>query len=117
MNPATLHFAMLRSAAILVPAAQRTDWLAEWRSELWHIRRDPHGVNLTGFCMGAFRDALWLRRDDPSPDRFSLSTESPVRCLGWLAALGVFCVAFGLFAASRAQCVAFLPVSAKSGDA
>jgi hypothetical protein len=96
MNPATLHFAMLRSAAILVPAAQRADWLAEWRSELWHIRRDPHGVNLTAFCMGAFRDALWLWRDDPCPDRFSLSAESPGLCLAWLAALGVACLGLGL---------------------
>jgi hypothetical protein len=91
-----LHFAMLRSAAMLVPAAQRTDWLAEWLSELWHIRRDPHGANLTAFCMGAFRDAFWLWGDDPSPDRFSLSIESPGRCLGWLAAMGAFCFALGL---------------------
>ena len=109
MNPATLQYAMLRSAAILVPAAQRTDWLAEWLSELWHIRRDPHAMNLTAFCMGAFRDAFWLWRDDPSPDRFSLSTESPVRCLGWLAALGIFCVAVGLLLpAMRTVLLSFL---------
>jgi hypothetical protein len=96
MNSAALHIAILRSAAILVPVAQRADWLAEWRSELWHIRRDPQGVNLTAFCMGAFRDAFWLWRDDPSPERFSLSTESPGRCLGWLAATAMACLALGL---------------------
>jgi hypothetical protein len=76
-----------------VPETQRSDWLAEWRSELWHVRRDSHGQNVTAFCMGAFRDAFWLWRDDPSPDRYSCLIESPARCLSLLAALGAVCVA------------------------
>ena len=92
----TLHDAMLRGAAVLVPAEQRTDWLAEWRAELWHAQRDSHGLNPTAFCMGAFRDAFWLWRDDPCPDRFSLAAESPARCLAWLSTLGALLLVIGL---------------------
>jgi hypothetical protein len=88
MSPAAFHLAILRSAALLVPESQRTDWLTEWRSELWHVQRDSREVNVTAFCMGAFRDAFWLWRDDPSPDRYALFAESPARCLALLAALG-----------------------------
>jgi len=91
MNPAAFHLAILRSAALLVPEARRTVWLAEWRSELWHVGRDSLGVSATAFCMGAFWDAFWLRRDDPSPDRYALFAESPARCLALLAALGAVC--------------------------
>ncbi len=116
MSPATFHFAILRCAAALVPAEQRTDWLAEWRSELWHIRRDSHGTNVGAFCMGAFRDAYWLRRNVPIgsgsllqldapptpegiesfPDQGVAALSSPVRCLGWLATLGALCLVVGL---------------------
>ncbi|MES1257868.1 MAG: hypothetical protein ABUS51_05545 [Acidobacteriota bacterium] len=103
MITADFHLAILRSAAVLVPATQRADWLAEWRSELWHVRREPHGLNVTAFCMGAFRDAFWLWRDDPCPDRPSLFGESPGRCLWLLAALGAICVvAAFLLPAARA---------------
>jgi hypothetical protein len=96
MSPARFHLAILRSASVLVPKAQRTDWLAEWRSELWHVRRDPHGLNVTAFCMGAFRDAYWLWRDDPAPDRYAPFAESPARCLSMLTALGAFCFVVAL---------------------
>jgi hypothetical protein len=91
MSPTAFHLAILRSAALLVPEAQRTDWLAEWRSELWHVRRDSRRVSATAYCMGAFRDAFWLWRDDPSPDHYALFAESPARCLALLAALGALC--------------------------
>jgi hypothetical protein len=90
---AAFHRAILQSAALLVPETQRSDWLAEWRAELWHVQRDPHGQNVTAFCMGAFRDAFWLWRDDPCPDGPSLFMESPARCLSLLATLGALCVA------------------------
>jgi len=116
MTPAAFHRAILRIAAVLVPETQRPDWLGEWRSELWHIRRDPHGQNrnITAFCMGAFRDAFWLRRNGPNisqhgilclngpatpegiesfPDQGEPLLSSPVWCLSWLAALGVLCAA------------------------
>ncbi len=96
MSPAAFHLAILRSAAVLVPETQRADWLAEWRSELWHVRRDPGGQNVTAFCMGAFKDAFWLRREDPCPDRQRFFVESPARCLSLLAALGALCFAAAL---------------------
>jgi hypothetical protein len=88
---------MLRCAAVLVPETQRSDWLAEWRSELWHVRRDPRGQNVTAFCMGAFQDAFWLWRDKPCPDRHSLFLASPARCLSLLAALGALGVVAAFF--------------------
>jgi hypothetical protein len=117
MSPAAFHRAILRSAAFLVPESQRRDWLAEWRSELWHVRRDPRGWNVAAFCMGAFRDAFWLWRHGPNPgpgsflqldvqappagiESFSDSGEpvlsSPVRCLSILAGLGMLCVVAAL---------------------
>lgn len=89
---AAFHLAILRCAALLVPETQRAEWLREWRSELWHVRRAPRGQNVTAFCMGAFRDAFWLRCDDRCPDRSSLFIESPARCLSLLAALSALCV-------------------------
>jgi hypothetical protein len=117
MSPAVFHRAILRSAAVLVPEAQRADWLAEWRSELWHVRRDPHGRNVTAFCMGAFRDAFWLWRTGPNlgahgvfhlnaaatpagiesfPDQGVPALSSPLHCLSWLAAIGALGAAIAL---------------------
>lgn len=113
MSPAAFHRALLRIASYMVPGTSRTDWLAEWRSELWHVRRDPHGMNVAAFCLGAFRDAFWLRRNGPNhssedilrlnvpatpegiksfPDEGEPALSSPVRCLSFLAALGALCV-------------------------
>ena len=58
----TLPLAILRTAALLVPGESRAEWLAEWRSELWYV----HG-NTAAFCAGAFRDALWVRRNRRGP--------------------------------------------------
>ncbi len=96
MNLAALHLAILRSASVLVPETQRADWLAEWRSELWYVERDPRGQSVTAFCAGAFRDAYWLWRDDPGPGRYSLLTESPAHCLALLAVLGAICFGIAL---------------------
>jgi hypothetical protein len=109
MSPAAFHLAILRSAALLVPEAQRIDWLAEWRSELWHVRRDPRGLNVTAFCMGSFRDAFWLWRDDPSPDRYALFAESPARCLALLAALGAICFVIALLLPAARHGLVYLP--------
>lgn len=54
--PRALHTAILRNAALLVPASARAEWLAEWSAELWYVDRDA-----TAFCLGSFRDALSLR--------------------------------------------------------
>jgi hypothetical protein len=74
-----VHNAILRNAALLVPAAERAEWLAEWRAELCYVDHDA-----TAFCLGSLRDALWLRRNGPSLDR-TLSMDSPLRCVLLLA--------------------------------
>jgi hypothetical protein len=63
---------LLRAASLLAPAGQRAEWRREWRAELWHVRR-THGPQnaiaqrddreVTAFCLGAFQDALCLRRE------------------------------------------------------
>ncbi len=81
VNSQWLQAAVLRAASLLASAGQRTAWLEEWRSELWYV--PPRRA--TRFCLGAFRDALWLRRHTPDPAKGRL--ESPLTCLAWLAAL------------------------------
>lgn len=76
-----LHFAILRSAAVLVPAPAREEWLAEWRAELWYVEHDA-----TAFCLGSYRDALWLRVKSFSARR-ALRLDSPSRCILFLAGL------------------------------
>lgn len=95
-----LHLAILRSAAILVPGLERGEWLAEWKSELWYVANtSPRGEEkATAFCLGAFRDAFWLRRNRPRPDpRKRLRLESPLRCISFLAALAGAAISFALW--------------------
>jgi len=89
-----LDRAILRSASWLVPAAQRAEWLAEWSAELCYVTRGG-----TQFCLGAYRDALWLRRDARAPvARRLYALDSPRLCLLLLAtlALGSGLLAFRL---------------------
>lgn len=93
----SVHLAILRAAALLVPIERRGEWLAEWRSELWYASqqccRKPipllgGGRSVTAFCLGSFKDALWLRRNTPrSEERVMLRLNSPVQCIAFLAAL------------------------------
>jgi hypothetical protein len=84
----TIHLAILRGAALLVPCRQRTEWLSEWRSELWYVRQSRGTKEVTAFCLGAFKDALWLRRNAPRTEARKVSRlESPVKCLLFLALL------------------------------
>ena len=88
---------ILRSAAWLVPAQERADWLAEWQAELWHVwhARDSKSrgrflgsSEVTNFCLGAFRDACWLRWNNPhSTCRRVFRTGSASRCSISLAIL------------------------------
>jgi hypothetical protein len=65
-----LHFGLLRAASLMVPGQQRAEWWREWCGELWHVRRacsELRGASqgeqeITAFCLGAFQDALCLRR-------------------------------------------------------
>ena len=97
------HLAILKSAALLVPRSYRSEWMAEWRSELWYVLQR---CNLAGhpswwkpeglfFCLGAFRDAVWLRRNNCGPRLPQrLWMQSPSRCLLSLAALATVTGAF-----------------------
>lgn len=80
-----LPLAILRTAAFLVPRRKRAEWLTEWRSELWYVRGPQ-----VSFCLGAFRDALWLRRNTaPRP-------LSPLRCCLILAMLAAASISVAL---------------------
>jgi hypothetical protein len=111
---------ILNLASVLVPPAHRAEWLAEWGAELWQI--EQAGLPGTSFCLGAFRDALWLRRNAPLPRAYgsllidcqrapvaapageSRLLDSPVRCLALLASLAAISVAmYVLFAVHRVE--------------
>jgi hypothetical protein len=88
------HLVILWTAALLVPRSCRAEWLAEWRSELWYVlqkcdragHRSWRRIEGLSFCLGAFRDAVWLRRNNCSPHlRQHLWLQSPLRCLWFLA--------------------------------
>jgi hypothetical protein len=86
-----VHCAILRSAGWLVPSDQRAEWLAEWNAELWYIRhRDERQT--TRFCVGAFQDALWLRRNRLPDARPRLHLQSPGQCLGFLSLVAAACI-------------------------
>jgi hypothetical protein len=99
----SVHFAILWAAALLVPRERRAEWLAEWRAELWYASKKC-GQELaprlggrwyiTAFCLGSFKDALWLRRNaPPSEERATLHLESPRQCIAFLAALAALSMA------------------------
>ena len=93
VNCAILHLAILRSAGLLAPRRDRDEWLAGWKSELWYVlQRSNHGAfgcwDVLCFSLGAFKDAMWLRRNNPDPDQSqTLWLQSPARCASLLAVL------------------------------
>ena len=61
--------AVLNSAALLIPTTHRTEWLMEWRGELWQVEHATAARNACRsarqcflFCLGAVPDAIELRR-------------------------------------------------------
>ncbi len=98
----SFYLLLLRLAAWLAPGEARAEWLAEWKAELWHVGRS-HGTGMAGafrggrrvtaFCLGAFPDALWLRRNGSGRRRMAawgldrMRSGSARRC-GALLALG-----------------------------
>ncbi len=90
-----MHLAILRSAAWLVPNEQRAEWLAEWNAELWYVQRSSE-LQTTSFCLGAFRDAFWLRRNRPPNAQTGLRLQSPAHCLGFLGLVATGCVLLAL---------------------
>lgn len=64
-----LERSLLRAASLITPLAQREEWIREWHSELWHMRHCAGGSAFIEseskafrFCLGAFADALEVRR-------------------------------------------------------
>ncbi len=90
-----IYFAILWSAARLVPTEERGEWFSEWSAELWHVRRSGRW-RAARFCLGSFRDARWLRRNLPADSRPWLRLDSPWRCLGFLAMALAVCVTLAL---------------------
>lgn len=86
---------ILKAASLLIPHCLRTEWFAEWNGELWYVLRTPGSPKLS-FCLGAFQDALWLRRNpccEVPPGRAWL--QSPWKTLFLLACVAA--AAAGLF--------------------
>ncbi len=120
LHTPSLHLAILRGSAWLVPIGQRGEWLAEWQAELWYAWRElgdepDRRSELTGFCLGACRDALSIRRTAPMPRTWgslriedaqvfpdlpsfgeSRLLDSPIRCLVLLAVLAAMSAAAAL---------------------
>lgn len=84
MTRELLHRGVLRAAALLAPADRRDEWMRDWQSELWYV--PPRDA--ARFCLGAFRDALWVRRNyEDAETRSPLDIESPLGCLALLATM------------------------------
>jgi hypothetical protein len=91
-----------------VPRNARSEWLQEWRSELWHVRQicsqdtaAHRQQEITSFALGAFQDALWLKRDHAaSRPRIAFRPGTPARCILTLTIATIACV---LFAYSRSS--------------
>jgi hypothetical protein len=67
-------------AGWLVPSADRREWIAEWRAELWHASACP-SRQLLASSLGAFQDAFWIRRYHPvSSERRLLRAGSASLC-------------------------------------
>ena len=83
--------AILKMAAILVPRKARAEWLEEWRAELWHVwqicnqNHGPEALHqkkeITAFSLGAFKDAIWLRRNHNSSAPQLFRPGTPSRCI------------------------------------
>lgn len=96
---APIYHVILCTASLLVPRLERKEWLTEWTSELWYLlqtcRREARystyaTTNVARFCLGAFKDAVWLRRNSPSQDgRQILWLRSSVQCIVFLTVLAL----------------------------
>lgn len=91
------HLGILRAASFLTPGPQRAEWWREWYAELWHMRKTcaPQGIvsscaqrEMTAFCLGAFQDALCLRRHSwKKPPPLLAFRGSATQCVVGLALL------------------------------
>lgn len=91
----TVQLAILWCAARVVPSSERAEWLAEWSAELWYVKKEG-SRQATGFCLGAFQDAVALRCYSPANPRTVWRLETPVQCLGFLGLLVTACTLLAL---------------------
>lgn len=91
-----VHRAILGAAALLVPRSERKEWLTEWESELWCLLKGHHcNVRFSRlyafrFCLGSFKDAIWMRRNNLNPTGSdSIWLRSPLQCLTFLSAMAL----------------------------
>ena len=105
MSGQWLPYTILRASSLVVPYDQRTEWVAEWRSELWYIPR--HRSTL--FCLGAFRDAFCLRRNLAELEHLGAAKrarsplQSPLTCLAFLATFAALSILIALHLTSLSQ--------------
>jgi len=71
------------TTSLVLPRPERNEWTREWRAELHHIvGRGISPKVCIAFALGAFPDALWIRRHSR---RSGHLLESPRRCVAILA--------------------------------
>lgn len=98
----TLQRSLLHTAALLVPAPERSEWNSEWFAELWHVRRSCSRIDdtfsleshweVTRFCFGAFPDALCIREHSAKSGNQSAHIHgSAAQALLWLASILLLC--------------------------
>jgi hypothetical protein len=97
----TLECSVLRASSILIPTAQRAEWLREWRNEFWHVRREclpDNGFSwgaereVAAFCVGSFADALCVRSHVRSSRTAAPAVHgSAPQCVLWLATVLALC--------------------------
>ncbi|HZC43062.1 MAG TPA: hypothetical protein VE195_02745, partial [Acidobacteriaceae bacterium] len=119
--------AILQIAAVLVPAPQRDEWCAEWRSELWYVwhagnekrgdsyREGQNPVDVVAFCLGAVKDSFWLRQNDScSMIRYAFRLGSSSRCVAFLSAFAAISLSLALYLPSTRR--AILPSPYQDAD-
>jgi hypothetical protein len=110
-----VHSIILSGASLLLPRSQRAEWLAEWKSELWYVlqvsdnipRQNFRDRTALIFCLGSFKDALWLRRNSFSPTAHQHRLlQTPLKCLFFLAAIAA--ITISVFFRSDSLCQTIL---------
>lgn len=85
---------LLATTSLLVPRSERDEWVREWCAELHYIlERGVMPRVSIAFALGAFPDALWIRRHSLRTGHW---LESPRRCLALLAVFAGLSVTLAL---------------------
>jgi hypothetical protein len=101
----SVHSVILSSASLLLPSPLRAEWLDEWKSELWYVLQSSDNkprnkfCDRAGllFCLGSFKDAIWLFRNSCNPNVHEHRLlRTPLKCLFLLSAIAAIttCIFF-----------------------